>query len=322
MTRFFFTVAALLLLNTFLNAQEKKTASPSTSIYSSIPVSNAELGSFPYFKTLPNFKPTNQSDSVTIEHNLTYFYDGKSFFTIEGKVSAQRLNVTDYKNKIPSEFQIIQEFDKLVLSLGGKKIYAGKLPEEQLKKISKSDIVTLDSKNQVAPYAYYGVIEYVIKTPQKEVWIQLVPGTIKSYYYNLLVVEKQSQYLTTNINKQNSILKDLEKNNKSISKLSFELDNSILLTESKDELLNIVGVFQAHPDWKIKIEIHSAPLGKSDYVLELTEKRAASVKEELVSLGVNSASIQIIGLGDKAPLVSNDTEKGRQTNTRVEISKL
>ncbi len=306
----------------FLFAQQKNTNTTTASLVSSIAISNADLGIFPYFKTLPNFKPLNESDSITIQQNRTYFYDGKSYITIEGKVSAQRLNVIDREMKIPSEFQIIQEFDKLVATLGGKKIYSGKLPEEQLGKISNSDIVSLASKHQIAPNAYYGVVEYVIKTPQKEVWIQLVPASIGSNFYNLLVVEKQSQLLTTNINKQNSILKDLEKNNKAISKLSFDLDNTTLLTESKDELLNILGVFQAHPDWKIKIEIHNAPIGKPDYILELTEKRAVAIRAELVALGVNSTSLLTKGLGDKNPMVSNDTEKGRQTNTRIEISKL
>jgi len=323
MNRVLFATAILLLVTTTMKGQQKTTSGTTgVAANNTIPISNADLGTFPYFKTLPNFYPTNESDSVTIEQNRTYFFDGKTCFTIEGQVSAQRLNVHDSKKKIPSEFQIIQEFDKMISTLGGKKIYTGKLPEDQLKKISGNDIVELASKHQVAPNAYYGVVEYVIKTPQKEVWIQLVPSSIVSDFYNILVVEKESLLLTTNINKQNLILKDLEKSAKAVTNLYFDLDNVTLLTESKDELLNIVGIFQAHPDWKIKIEINNAPVGKPDYILALTEKRAAAIKEELISLGVKSISVEIKGLGDTKPLVSNDTEKGRQTNTRVEISKL
>lgn len=210
----------------------------------------------------------------------------------------------------------------MILTLGGKKIFVGKLPEDQLQKISNLGIVDLASKHQVAPSAYYGVVEYVIKAPQKEVWIQLVPASIGSKFYNLLVVEKQSNLLITNINKENAILKDLEKSGKAINDLRFDLDNATLLTDSKDELLNIVNIFQVYPDWKIKIEINSAPVGKPDYILALTEKRAVAIKEELVSLGVKPTSVEVKGLGDTKPIVSNETEKGRQTNTRAEISKL
>jgi outer membrane protein OmpA-like peptidoglycan-associated protein len=56
--------------------------------------------------------------------------------------------------------------------------------------------------------------------------------------------------------------------------------------------------------------------------LSLTEKRAVAIKEELSSLGVKPSLLSVIGRGDSKPLVSNDTEKERRTNTRVEISKL
>lgn len=128
--------------------------------------------------------------------------------------------------------------------------------------------------------------------------------------------------IATNTNKENLLLRDLEKGSVSIVNLEFELDNAMLLTQSKDELLSIVGVFQAHPDWKLKIEINNAPVGKSDYTLSLTEKRAVAIKEELSSLGVKPSLLSVIGVGDSKPLVSNDTEKGRKTNTRVAISKL
>ena len=307
-------------------AQQKGMSGSNIISTNNIPISNADLGVFPYIKTLPNFKPTNESDSLTIEQNRTYFYDGKAFFTIDGKVSAQKLNVKDATKPIPSEFQIIQEFDRIVSTLGGKKIYEGKFPESQFKKIA--NYAELDSRQQVAPntqsYGVYdgGVAEYVIKTPKKEVWIQLVSSSIKSKFYNLLVVEKQNQLLTINTNKQNFILKDLEKDSKAITYLLFDLDKATLLSESKDELLNIIAIFQAHPNWKIRIEVNNAPIGKSDYTLALTERRALAIKDELISLGINPTLVETKGFGETKQLVPNDTEKGRQTNTRVEIIKL
>jgi len=306
-----------------LHAQpKKKPASPSinqgaqeTSV---IPVSNADLGTFPYFKTLPNFEPT---DSGTIEQNRTYFYDGQKFFTVDGKVSHQNQNVRDGDKKLPSIFQLIQEFDKVVATLGGKKIFEGTLPEEPLKKLAGEDMVSLGSKHQLAASAYYGIVEYVIKTPEKEVWIQLQPNSLLSKFYTLLIVEKQSQLLTTNINKSNAILTDLEKSGKATTHLEFALDSARLLTQSADELLNIVGIFQSHPDWKISIDVHSAPVGKPDYTLSLTGLRADAIKQQLLSLGVKSSSVSVRGLGDQKPLVANESEKSRQLNTRVEVTR-
>jgi hypothetical protein len=95
--------------------------------------------------------------------------------------------------------------------------------------------------------AYVGVVEFVIKTPKKEVWVQLHPYSMGSSFYHLLVVEKQEPLLTINTNKKNYILEDLDKNNKAVIVLNFATEGEEILTQSKDEILNIVGVFQAHP---------------------------------------------------------------------------
>ena len=311
--------SAFLLIVTLvpLQAQPNKplTTSPQTN---PIPLSKAELGTFPFVKTLSNFVP---GDSLTIEQNRTYFFDGKTYVTVDGQVSFQQLRVRDRTKKIPSEFQIIQTFDQLVATLGGKKIYEGKLPEELIKKITTHDLVELGSRHQVASSAYYGVVEYVIKTAARTVWLQVVASTIGSDFYTLLVVDQQSQLLGTNINKENKLLTDLAGSAKSVLYLDFEPDKPELLTQSGDELLALVGVFQAHPDWKLRLEVHSAPVGKPEYILELTQKRAVALKAALVSLGVKPAGVEATGLGDSKPLVSNQTEAGRRTNTRVEVVK-
>ena len=313
-------IAALFFVNVFTtSAQQKKTAAaaPPAKDNMVIPVSKADLGTFPYFKTLRNFYPT---DSLSFEQNRAYFFDGKKFFTIDGKVSAQNLNIKNSAEKIASEFECIQQFDKVIAELGGVKIYTGKLPQEELKSFAGEDIVTLGGKSQVAPSAFYGVVEYVIKTSEKEVWVQLQPYSLPSKFYTLLVVEKQTPLLSLNTNKQNQILSDLEKARKAVLHLSFEPDNANLLSESKDEILSILGVFQAHPDWKLKLECHTAPVGTPAYALALTEKRADAIKGELLNLGVKAASIEAKGLGDQKPQVANDTEGGRLANTRIEIS--
>ena len=315
----FITLISLLFV-LLVSAQPKSTTNPVAE--KPLPVSYADLGTFPYFKTWPGFKPNNESDSLIIEQNSVYFFDGKKVFAVDGKVCSEKLTLYTDDAKRPSEIQIIQDFDKIVAAAGGKKVWAGELPENLLKSASGKDIVSLGSSHQVVNSAYYGVVEYVIKTPEKEVWIQLQPYSIKSKFFGVLVVEKQTKLISTNINKQNFILQDLEKNKQSVVYLQFAPDSATLKTQSAGELLNIAGVFQAHADWKIKIEVHNAPVGKSDYTLSLTQQRAAAIKQQLTELGVKSAAVEAQGMGDQKPLVPNDTEKGRITNTRVVIVRL
>ncbi len=315
-------IAALISLHVFTASAQQKKAVTSKIVQQGrndsliIPVSKADLGTFPYFKTLRNF---SAADSLTIENNRVYFFTGKKFFTVDGKVSAQKLNIINDDKATASAFGCIQEFDKVVSALGGIKFFTGKMPEEQLKSFAGEDIISLGGKSQVAASAFYGVAEYVIKTPEKEVWVQLEPYSLDSKFYTLLVAERTTPLLSLNTNKHNQILEDLEKNKKAVAHLSFEPDNVTLLTESKDEILSILGVFQAHPEWKLKLESYNAPVGKAEYTLALTEKRANAIKQELMNLGVKSASIDAKGMGDQKPLASNDTEQGRLTNTRIEI---
>lgn len=282
-----------------------------------VPVSKADLGTFPYLRTLPNFAKT---DSATITNNRTYFYDGKKFFTIDGKVSTQNLNVLNSDQPTPSIFECIQQFDKVILTLGGVKFFTGRMPDEGLKAFAGEDAVTLGSNFQVAPSSYYGVVEYVIRTPEKEVWIQLQPYSLASKFYTLLVVEKTTPMLSLNTNRPNMILAALEKDKKAVFPIAFLPDSDTLMSESTDDLLSLAGVYQAHPDWKLTITCFNAPVGKPEYALALTNKRALAIKRELLGLGVKDGSVAVVGMGDQKPVASNETERGRIMNNRLEIT--
>jgi OOP family OmpA-OmpF porin len=59
--------------------------------------------------------------------------------------------------------------------------------------------------------------------------------------------------------------------------------------------------------------------GKPDYNVGLSERRANSVRDYLVSTGVNPELLRTVGLGDMYPIASNDTAEGRAMNRRVEV---
>ena len=52
---------------------------------------------------------------------------------------------------------------------------------------------------------------------------------------------------------------------------------------------------------------------------KLSEDRAKSVKDYLVSKGVSASRISTKGFGIANPKLSNDTERGRAANRRVEF---
>ena len=69
----------------------------------------------------------------------------------------------------------------------------------------------------------------------------------------------------------------------------------------------------------IEIVGHTDDKWDDDYNMELSKKRAASVRDFLVSQGVDASKMVTTGMGETMPIASNTTRAGRTANRRVEI---
>lgn len=99
----------------------------------------------------------------------------------------------------------------------------------------------------------------------------------------------------------------------------FETNSSVLKTESFDQLDRVAKLMKEKPDMKIKIFGHTDYVASDEYNNWLSERRAKSVQDYLVAKGVSSSRLSVKGFGKTAPIDTNDTEKGRANNRRVEI---
>jgi outer membrane protein OmpA-like peptidoglycan-associated protein len=70
---------------------------------------------------------------------------------------------------------------------------------------------------------------------------------------------------------------------------------------------------------ELLVEGHTDSVGKDDYNLALSQKRADSVKANLVAEGIEVGRITTVGYGKKFPLASNDTKAGKSQNRRMEV---
>jgi len=96
--------------------------------------------------------------------------------------------------------------------------------------------------------------------------------------------------------------------------------NSNDLPDQAYETLERIADFMVHnPETKIDINGYTDSSGVYNYNMSVSKFRANMVKGYLVGKGVDSLKIKVSGLGPKNPIASNDTEKGRQKNRRVEI---
>jgi len=113
----------------------------------------------------------------------------------------------------------------------------------------------------------------------------------------------------------------LEKENRvEIFDIFFAFDSDEIRKESEPRLRDIAEVLKRHPEWKLKVEGHTDSLSADDYNLKLSQRRAAAVKNALVSrYGIVASRLSPEGFGESRPRSPNDTMTGRARNRRVEL---
>lgn len=99
----------------------------------------------------------------------------------------------------------------------------------------------------------------------------------------------------------------------------FDFNKYTLKPEAREKLAKISGIVLAYPDLKLNIEGYTDSIGSDQYNLELSDKRADSVKGYLISEGVEPNNVSSTGFGKADPVADNSTAAGRKLNRRVEM---
>ena len=97
----------------------------------------------------------------------------------------------------------------------------------------------------------------------------------------------------------------------------FDTDSDALKTESFLEIDRWYKVLSDRPGMRIQIEGHTDNQGEASYNQKLSEKRARSVANYLISKGIAPNRIHCKGLGATLPAQTNDTPEGRAANRRT-----
>lgn len=104
-----------------------------------------------------------------------------------------------------------------------------------------------------------------------------------------------------------------------VMNLLFDTDKYSLVNSEKQKMNGLIAFLKKSTDLKIEILGHTDNEGDDDHNMQLSQNRANSVKNYMISMGISSSRISTIGFGATKPVSENDTEEGRQDNRRVEI---
>jgi len=89
--------------------------------------------------------------------------------------------------------------------------------------------------------------------------------------------------------------------------------------EEKEFLDENLDILKKDPDLKIVIEGHADYVGTEAYNQMLSERRAQTVYNYFLTVGIASDRMKTIGYGETMPAISNLTAEGRAINRRIEI---
>jgi len=97
-------------------------------------------------------------------------------------------------------------------------------------------------------------------------------------------------------------------------------NNSAELTAASEDILDKTAADLArYPDMKVEVAGHTSSTGSAAYNQDLSQRRAQSVADYLISKGLNADRITVKGYGPSDPVADNSTAEGRARNRRVEL---
>ncbi len=108
-----------------------------------------------------------------------------------------------------------------------------------------------------------------------------------------------------------------------IYSIYFSFNSDAIRDESQPTLKDIAEVLRRHPDWKLQVNGHTDAIGGDQFNLDLSKRRAAAVKNALVTqYKITADRLATAGYGKSQPKDTNDTLEGRARNRRVELIKI
>jgi outer membrane protein OmpA-like peptidoglycan-associated protein len=100
----------------------------------------------------------------------------------------------------------------------------------------------------------------------------------------------------------------------------FAFNSAALYPASDTPIAAVAEMLTRHPDWRLTIEGHTDSIGSAASNRSLSERRAAAIRDRLVSRhGASADQLQVAGYGASRSRESNQTIEGRARNRRVEL---
>jgi len=104
--------------------------------------------------------------------------------------------------------------------------------------------------------------------------------------------------------------------------INFESGSAALTPDSHPVLDQVIASMNTYPEVKLEIRGHTDSQGPAAFNLQLSQKRADSVRQYLINGGIAANRVTALGVGEEEPISSNGNAEGRAQNRRIEFKRL
>ncbi len=104
-----------------------------------------------------------------------------------------------------------------------------------------------------------------------------------------------------------------------LPRVTFETNSAKLTPDSLAVLRGAASTLEKYSDITVEAEGHTDSQGKASYNMNLSQQRAESVRDFIITQGIDASRITARGFGETSPIADNKTAEGRQLNRRVTL---
>jgi OmpA-OmpF porin, OOP family len=309
------------------NQTEKPVVKGDSSTFdiNTIPITDKNIGEFPYLNPPENYcygscsnyegKP---SPGQMSDFDKEYFAINGKLHLLEGKTYKSIIEKNTDKNPTPFNRLIVEKsYHDAIIGLGGVQVNSVTVPIEEFKKITEAEF---PYRHSIGENEKDDIKTYVIRTKDKEIWIQF--SCLDKASGNITILEK-ADLKAENVKQisASQLKNEIEKTGKAVLNINFDTDKATLKSDGKTVADEILKLLQENNSLKLSIEGYTDNAGTAEHNKKLSLDRANTIKNYLTINGIDGARLKVAGYGQEKPLAPNDSEENKAKNRRVELIK-
>jgi outer membrane protein OmpA-like peptidoglycan-associated protein len=152
--------------------------------------------------------------------------------------------------------------------------------------------------------------------------VHVVQGVAEGYESNAVTMKAANNTVQSSMMELRPIEEIISDDRVVLNPILFDLDKHNVKPQAAFELDKLVAIMQKYPKMKINVESHTDSRSSDKYNLELSERRAQSTVQYVISKGIDASRISGKGFGESKPAVAcgtECTEEQHQKNRRSEF---